>query len=97
MHLIRYFLHWALGTLSVQGAAASATFKSRAALLLDNLALLSDSDHGECLSYIGTERPGEAALGAFWIHGELLKVGIDIGETSVGKYMLRQRKSPSQT
>jgi len=31
------------------------------------------------------------------IHGELLKLGIDIGETSVSKYMVRQRKSPSQT
>jgi transposase InsO family protein len=31
------------------------------------------------------------------IHGELLKLGIDIGETSVGKYMVRHRKPPSQT
>ena len=31
------------------------------------------------------------------IHGELLKLGIDIGETSVGKYMVRRRKPPSQT
>jgi hypothetical protein len=29
--------------------------------------------------------------------GELLKVGIDIGQTSVGKYMLHHRKPPSQT
>jgi len=35
--------------------------------------------------------------GAPRIHGELLKLGIDIGETSVGKYMLRHRKPPSQT
>jgi transposase InsO family protein len=35
--------------------------------------------------------------GAPRIHGELLKLGIDIGETSVGKYMLRGRKPPSQT
>jgi len=28
---------------------------------------------------------------------ELFKLGIDIGETSVSKYMVRQRKSPSQT
>ena len=27
--------------------------------------------------------------GAPRIHGELLKLGIDIGETSVGKYMVR--------
>jgi hypothetical protein len=31
------------------------------------------------------------------IHGELLKLGIDIGQTSVGKYMVRHRKPPSQT
>ena len=37
------------------------------------------------------------AWGAPRIHGELLKLGIDIGETSVGKYMVRHRKPPSQT
>lgn len=31
------------------------------------------------------------------IHGELLKLGIDIGETSVSKYMVRRRDPPSQT
>ena len=35
--------------------------------------------------------------GAPRIHGELLKLGIDIGETSVGKYMVRHRKPPPQT
>jgi hypothetical protein len=35
--------------------------------------------------------------GAPRIHGELLKLGIDVGETSVGKYMVRPRKPPSQT
>ncbi len=35
--------------------------------------------------------------GAPRIHGELLKLGIDIGETSVSKYMVRHRKPPSQT
>ena len=35
--------------------------------------------------------------GAPRIHGELLKLGIDIGETSVGKYIVRHRKPPSQT
>ena len=36
----------------------------------------------------------------FWgaprIHGELLKLGIDVGPTSVAKYMARQRRPPSQ-
>jgi transposase InsO family protein len=35
--------------------------------------------------------------GAPRIHGELLKLGIDAGETSVGKYMARGHKPPSQT
>ena len=35
--------------------------------------------------------------GAPRIHGEPLKLGIDIGETSVGKYIARRRKPPSQT
>jgi transposase InsO family protein len=35
--------------------------------------------------------------GAPRIHGELLKLGIDIGETSVSKYMVRRRHPPSQT
>jgi putative transposase len=36
-------------------------------------------------------------MGRARIHGELLKLGIDIGETSVGKYIVRRRKPPSQT
>ena len=35
--------------------------------------------------------------GAPRIHGKLLKLGIDVGETSVGKYMARYRRPPSQT
>jgi hypothetical protein len=35
--------------------------------------------------------------GAPRIHGELLKLGIDIGESSVSKYMVRCRKPSSQT
>ena len=34
--------------------------------------------------------------GAPRIHGELLKLGIDIGQTSVAKYMPRRRRPPSQ-
>jgi transposase InsO family protein len=40
------------------------------------------------------ENPG---WGAPRIHGELLKLGIDIGESSVSKYMGRCRKAPSQS
>jgi hypothetical protein len=40
------------------------------------------------------ENPG---WGAPRIYGELLKLGVDIGESSVSKYMVRGRKPPSQT
>jgi len=35
--------------------------------------------------------------GAPRIHGELLKLGIEIGETSVSTYTVQNRKPPSQT
>ena len=35
--------------------------------------------------------------GAPRIHGELLKLGIDLSETTVAKYMVRSRKPPSQS
>jgi hypothetical protein len=34
--------------------------------------------------------------GAPRIHGELLKLGIDVGQTTIAKYMARGRRSPSQ-
>ena len=34
--------------------------------------------------------------GAPRIHGELLKLGIDVGQTTVAKYMSRRRRPPSQ-
>src|SRR5580765_6570835 len=34
--------------------------------------------------------------GAPRIHGELLKLGIDVGQTTVAKYMPRHRRPPSQ-
>jgi hypothetical protein len=40
---------------------------------------------------------GEPALGAPRIHGELLKLGIDVCETTVAKYMVRPRQPSSQT
>jgi hypothetical protein len=51
---------------------------------------------------LGTVRAGlhRTDLFAFWgaprIHGELLKPGIDVGQTSVAKYMARRRGGPSQ-
>lgn len=37
-----------------------------------------------------------ALWGAPRIHGELLKLGIDVGQTTVAKYMARHRRPPSQ-
>ena len=41
--------------------------------------------------------PRQSLWGAPRIYGELLKLGIEIGETSVSKYMVRRRRPPSQT
>jgi putative transposase len=38
-----------------------------------------------------------ATWGAPRIHGELLKLGFDVGEATVSRYMPRRRKPPSQT
>src|SRR5215469_3098763 len=44
------------------------------------------------------DEPRQPSVGrAPHIHGELLKLGITIGETSAAKYMVRQRRPPSQT
>ena len=48
----------------------------------------------DLIRQICRENPG---WGAPRIHGELLKLGIDIGESSVSKYMVRCRKPPSQS
>jgi hypothetical protein len=34
--------------------------------------------------------------GAPRIHGELLKLGINVGQTTVAKYMAKRRRPPSQ-
>jgi putative transposase len=48
----------------------------------------------ELIRRMNRENPGWDAP---HIHGELLKLGIDIGETSVSKYLARSRKPRSQT
>jgi putative transposase len=47
----------------------------------------------ELIRILSRENP---LWGAPHIYGELLKLGINIGETSISKYMLRRRKPPSQ-
>src|ERR1700730_7670973 len=163
LRVLHQFLRLALSALHVLAAAASAAFKSRARLHLENLALrhqlgvlrrsvkrpkpTSDDrllwawlcevwiDWRSALVIVKPEtviawrrkgfrlfwtwkvrhgQPGcppvskeirqlirkmsreNPLWGAPRIHGELLKLGIDIGETSVGKYIVRRRKPPSQ-
>jgi len=40
---------------------------------------------------------GESSLGAPRLDGELLKLGVDISQGSVAKYLVRKQKPPSQT
>ena len=51
----------------------------------------------EVRALIRTMSRENALWGAPRIHGELLKLGIDIGETSVSKYLVRRQQPPSQT
>src|SRR6202022_1917651 len=39
---------------------------------------------------------GEPALGAPRIHGELLKLGFSVAQSTVAKYMVKRRGAPSQ-
>jgi putative transposase len=51
----------------------------------------------EIRALIRRMRQANPTWGAPRIHGELLKLGIDIAEASVSKYMPRRRRPPSQT
>jgi putative transposase len=51
----------------------------------------------EIRAWIRTMSRENPLWGAPRIHGELLKLGIDIGETSVSKYLVRPSRPPSQT
>ena len=164
LRFIRHILNLALSAIRLLSVAASATFKSRAALHFENIALrhqlgvlqrsvkrpkltAPDRCFWACLSRpwadwrsalvivkpetviawhrkgfrlfwtwkVRNGKAGRPAVpkevrelirtisrqnplwGAPRIHGELLKLGIDIGETSVGKYIVRNRRPPSQT
>jgi putative transposase len=52
------------------------------------------SDIRELIRRMSQANPG---WGAPRIHGELLKLGIDISQAAVSKYMVRHRKPPSQS
>jgi putative transposase len=48
-------------------------------------------------SHLREVRPAVSPWGAPRIHGELLKLGIQVSQTTVAKYMVRRRRPPSQT
>ena len=50
----------------------------------------------EIRQLIGDMSIANPLWGAPRIHGELLKLGIDVGQTTVAKYMVRYRRPPSQ-
>ena len=52
---------------------------------------------GEVRVLIRTMSRKNPLWGAPKVHGELLKLGIDIGETSVSKYMVRRTRPPCQS
>src|SRR5262249_11962985 len=54
-------------------------------------------DQREIRDLIRTMCRENPTWGAPRVHGELLKLGIDIAESSVTKYMVRGRKPPTQT
>ena len=51
----------------------------------------------EVRALIRTMSQANPTWGAPRIHGELLKLGIEIGESSVTKYLVRTRRPPSQS
>src|SRR5450631_2629050 len=51
----------------------------------------------EILDLIRKMSQANPLWGAPRIHGELLKLGIDVAQSTVGKYLRRPRKPPSQT
>src|SRR5216684_5971541 len=54
----------------------------------------ADSDRAACADTANEH--GESALGAPRIHGELLKLGFEVAQSSVAKYMVKRRGPPSQ-
>jgi len=51
----------------------------------------------EVRELIGKMRQANPLWGAPRLHGELLKLGLEISQATVAKYMVRSRKPPSQT
>lgn len=55
------------------------------------------SVHADIRALIRTMSGANPLWGAPRIHGELLKLGIDVSQATVAKYMVRRRRPPSQT
>src|ERR1700693_4992754 len=66
------------------------------AMEIESAGWQANSSVGDTQAYPRDEHCQSAVWGAPRIHGELLKLGVDIGQTSVAKYMARRRDPPSQ-
>jgi hypothetical protein len=78
-----------------RGQMASRWLPIVLALEIETAGWPANSSVGDTQAYPRDE-PANPLWGAPRIHGELLKIGIEIGQTSVAKYMVRRRDPPSQ-
>jgi hypothetical protein len=76
-----------------RGQMASRRLPFILAMEIESAGWQANSSVGETQAYPRDEHC-QSAVGR--IHGELLKLGIDIGQTSVAKYMAKRRDPPSQ-
>ena len=88
-------MHWQLSGRTRSSAGTAPDFDrigagSRGAVPVDRPVPL---ELRRLIRQMSTDNP---LWGAPRIHGELLKLGIDVGQTSVAKYMARRRGPPSQ-
>ena len=61
----------------------------------DGLEIGTAVSKSRSLGFDSADERRRPALGAPRIHGELLKLGIEISQTTVAKYMVRKRGTPS--
>src|SRR5271169_1331445 len=77
------------------GALASCWFSLLLAVEVASTGRAPADRHGLTHADPADERR-ESALGAPRIHGELLKLGFEVAQSSVAKYMVRRRRPPGQ-
>ena len=95
---MRCVLIWSIGAMDLGGIMHR--LSSLAVVALLSLALTCLPGHaivGPSFSPDSTlSRHVVLIVGSHGIHGELLKLGIDVGQTTVARYMAKRRRPPSQ-